>query len=169
MSTSVHATHLPPLGRPVREEVTLLLQQMLVELIDLALVGKQLHWTVVGELFRPLHEQLDELVDSWRGLGDTVAERIVAVGGVPDGQAAAVASASGWEPIESRVIESQEAVSVVARRLAEAAERTRERMSRLGQLDLASQDVAIDVLRELEKQLWMVRVQFGLDRESMAG
>jgi DNA-binding ferritin-like protein len=33
-------------------------------------------------------------------------------------------------------------------------------MNRLGQLDLASQDVLIQVLRELEKQLWMVRVQF---------
>jgi hypothetical protein len=41
-------------------------------------------------------------------------------------------------------------------------------MTRLGQLDLASQDVAIEVLRELEKQLWMVRAQFLLDRESKA-
>ncbi|HYY87532.1 MAG TPA: hypothetical protein VFA49_01955, partial [Chloroflexota bacterium] len=60
------------------------------------------------------------------------------------------------------------AVRVVAHRLAEAAERTRERMTRLGQLDLASQDVAIEVLRELEKQLWMVRAQFLLDPESKA-
>ena len=43
----------------------------------------------------------------------------------------------------------------------EVAERTRDRANRLGNLDLASQDVAVEVLRELEKQLWMVRVQFG--------
>jgi starvation-inducible DNA-binding protein len=54
--------------------------------------------TVVGELFRPLHEQLDDLVDSRRDLADTVAERIVAVGGNPDGQASAVASSSRWVP-----------------------------------------------------------------------
>src|SRR5262249_10713631 len=66
MQTTERATHLPPLGGAVREEVTIVLQQALVELIDLGLVGKQLHWTVVGELFRPLHEELDELVDSWR-------------------------------------------------------------------------------------------------------
>jgi starvation-inducible DNA-binding protein len=54
--------------------------------------------TVVGELFRPLHEQLDDLVDSRRDLADTVAERIVAVGGKPDGQASAVASSSSWVP-----------------------------------------------------------------------
>jgi DNA-binding ferritin-like protein len=34
-----------------------------------SLVGKQFHWSVVGALFRPLHEQLDELVAAivnWR-------------------------------------------------------------------------------------------------------
>ena len=34
-------------------------------------------------------------------------------------------------------------------------------MDRLGEIDAASQDVVIEVLRELEKQLWMVRAQFG--------
>ena len=38
-------------------------------------------------------------------------------------------------------------------------------MNRLGELDLVSQDVLIEVLRELEKQLWMVRVQFSLPEE----
>ena len=161
MSTPVSDTHLPPLGGSVRDEVTLMLQQTLVELIDLCLLGKQLHWTVVGELFRPLHEQLDELVDSWRSMADTAAERIVAIGAAPDGQASTVASDSGWGRVEVGPLESQDVVRIVARRLAEAAERTRDRMNRLGQLDLASQDVLIEQLRELEKQLWMVRVQFG--------
>jgi len=165
MSTSVSVTHLPPLGGQVREEVTTVLQHTLVELIDLSLVGKQLHWTVVGELFRPLHAQLDELVDSSRDLADTVAERIVAVGGSPDGQASAIASTSGWVSIAREPIDSQEAVRDIAHRLAEAAERTRDRMNRLGELDLVSQDVLIEVLRELEKQLWMVRVQFSLAEE----
>ena len=67
--------------------------------------------------------------------------------------------------IEARPVGSQEAVRAVAQRLAEAGERTRDRMLRLGQLDLASQDVLIQVLRELEKQLWMVRVQFSRGEE----
>ncbi len=44
-------------------------------------------------------------------------------------------------------------------RLAAVTERIRGRMDRLGELDLASQDVLIEVVRELEKQLWMLRVQ----------
>jgi starvation-inducible DNA-binding protein len=48
-------------------------------------------------------------------------------------------------------------VRQLARRLAEASERIRVRMDRLSDLDLASQDVLIEVVRELEKQLWMAR------------
>jgi starvation-inducible DNA-binding protein len=165
MSTPGSVTQSATPGGQVREEVTTVLQQALVELIDLGLVGKQLHWTVVGELFRPLHEQLDELVHSWRDLADTVAERIVTVGGSPDGRASGVASNCSWMTIEPRPVESQEAVRAVAQRPAEAGERTRNRINRLGQLDLASQDVLIQVLRELEKQFWMVRVQFSPGRE----
>lgn len=37
------------------------------------------------------------------------------------------------------------------------ATRMRGRMDRLGELDLASQDSLVGVVRELEKQLWMLR------------
>jgi DNA-binding ferritin-like protein len=33
-------------------------------------------------------------------------------------------------------------------------------MNRLGELDAATQDVLIEVVRALEKQLWMIRAQF---------
>jgi starvation-inducible DNA-binding protein len=153
-------THLPPVGGHEREEIGRELQATLVELLDLSLVGKQLHWTVVGPLFRPLHLQLDELVDSWRDLADTVAERAVAIGYFPDGQAVVIAAESELAGVERGAIEDQAVVRQLARRLAESSERIRSRMDRLGDLDAASQDVLIGVVRELEKQLWMVRAQF---------
>ena len=152
-------THLPPLGEHLHEEVGRELQATLVELIDLALVGKQLHWSVVGPLFRPLHEHLDELVDSWHELADSVAERAVAIGFQPDGQAQAVAGGSGLASVERGPIADQTVVRELVRRLAEVDERARARMDRLGDMDLASQDVLIDVVRALEQQLWMIRVQ----------
>jgi starvation-inducible DNA-binding protein len=160
MAPTTQTAHLPALGSHQREEAGHQLQAMLVELIDLSLVGKQLHWNVVGPLFKPLHEQLDELVDAWRDLADTVAERAVAIGFSPDGQSAAVSAGSELAGLERGLIEDRVAVRELTTRLAEVAERTRGRMERLGELDAASEDVAIGVVRTLEEQLWMIRAQF---------
>jgi starvation-inducible DNA-binding protein len=160
MTLSVHSSHLPALAEPhQREEVGQQLQGLLVELVDLSLLGKQLHWTVVGPLFRPLHLHLDELIDSWRELSDTVAERAVAIGFIPDGQSATIASDTPVRAVERGELEDQIVVRELTSRLAEVAERARERMDRLGELDAASQDVVIEVVRALEEQLWMIRVQ----------
>jgi starvation-inducible DNA-binding protein len=159
MASIAQESHLPALDHHRREEVGRELQATLVELVDLSLIGKQLHWSVVGVVFKPLHEHLDELVDSWRELADTVAERAVALGFSPDGQAAAVSADSGIPAVERGVLEADAVVRELVRRLADVTERIRARMDRLGDLDLASQDVLIEVVRELEKQLWMVRAQ----------
>ncbi len=116
---------LPPLGAHERKETGLQLQATLVELVDLSLLGKQLHWNVVGPLFRPLHLHLDELIDSWRELSDTVAERAVAIGFPPDAQARTVASDSPLEPVAPGAIEDHVVVETLTRRLAQAAERIR--------------------------------------------
>ena len=159
ISNSSPASHLPALGTHVRDEVGGALQATLLELLDLSLVGKQLHWSVAGPLFRPLHLHVDELIDSWRELADTVAERAVAVGFWPDGQADAIAAASERVKVAPGAVEDRAVVRELVARVGAAAERARERMDRLGELDLASQDVLIEVVRALEEQLWMIRAQ----------
>jgi starvation-inducible DNA-binding protein len=54
--------------------------QLQATLIELSLFGKQLHSSVVGPHVRPLHDQLDGLVDSWRELADRIAEHVLAIG-----------------------------------------------------------------------------------------
>ena len=149
----------PTLSHRQQQEIGLELQAMLVELVDLALLGKQLHWSVVGPGFRPLHLQLDELVGAWRELADTVAERAVALGCWPDGQAGAVAETGTLEPVSPGALADREVVELLTSCLAEAVGRARSRMDSLGPLDLASQDLLIEVVRALEQQLWMVRAQ----------
>ena len=162
MNSPATSTYLPPLEvNHEREGVGEELQATLHELVDLSLIGKQLHWAVVGPLFRPLHLQLDELVDSWRELSDTVAERAVALGFVPDGQAKAVAAGSQLAAVAPTALGDHLVVRELAHRIAEVSEQVRDRMNRLGDVDLASQDVLIEVVRELEKQQWMLRAQLG--------
>jgi starvation-inducible DNA-binding protein len=144
---------------PKEQEVGLQLQATLVELVDLALLGKQFHWSVVGAAFRPLHLQLDELVGVWHALGDTVAERAVALGCWPDGQAGTIAAANELEPISPGALADQEVVRLLTERLSAVVGGVRVRMDQLGSLDLASQDVLIEVVRALEEQLWMIRAQ----------
>jgi starvation-inducible DNA-binding protein len=159
---STTQAHLPALAEPhQREDVGNQLQATLVELVDLSLFGKHLHWSVTGPLFKPLHEQLDEFVDSWRELSDVVAERAVALGYYVDGQSATVAAGSGLARVERGALDSHVVVRDLSERLNDVVDRVRERMDRMGDIDAVSQDVLIEVLRELEKQLWMIRVQIG--------
>jgi len=157
MASIATEAHLPAIDHHRREEVGRELQATLVELIDLSLLGKQLHWNIFGRPFKPLHEHLDELVDSWRELSDTVAERAVAVGYSPDGQAAAVSNGSGIAPVGAGALDTDTATRELVERLADVTERIRARMDRVGEIDVASQDVLIEVVRALEKQLWMLR------------
>jgi starvation-inducible DNA-binding protein len=159
MPTSSTRSHLPPLSAHACEEVGSQLQATLVELIDLALVGKQLHWSIVGPLFRSLHLQLDELIDSWRELADTVAERALAIGFWPNGQVEAIAQRGEERKVEPGAVEDEAVVRELARRLLEIDGRARTRADRLGELDAASQDVMIEVVRALEQQLWTIRAQ----------
>jgi starvation-inducible DNA-binding protein len=157
MTTDVSETHLPALDEHRRREIGSELQATLFELIDLSLIGKQLHWNIFGRPFKALHEHLDELVDSWRGLSDTVAERAVALGIAPDGQAGPVNVNSGIEPVDAGALHTDAATRELVIRLSVIAVRIRIRLDRLGDLDLASQDVLVEVIRELEKQLWKLR------------
>src|SRR5262249_46561206 len=106
MTSLPTSPYLPALAVPhERAGLAREVQTVLVDLVDLSLIGKQLHWAVSGPLFKSLHLQLDELVESWRELADTVAERAVAIGFVPDGQAQTVAAASTPAPVPHGAIE----------------------------------------------------------------
>jgi DNA-binding ferritin-like protein len=49
----------------------------------------------------------------------------------------------------------------MTRRVADVAERVRTLLGPVGELDLASQDVLTEVVRALEKQQWLLRIQLG--------
>src|SRR5579862_9608756 len=127
MAAPSQQAHLPALDHHRRNETGRELQATLVELIDLSLIGKQLHWNIYGRPFKPLHEHLDELVDSWHELSDTVAERAVALGLAPDGQSSTVSAESDIAPIERGPLDTDAALNALVPRLAEVTARIRTR------------------------------------------
>jgi starvation-inducible DNA-binding protein len=147
------------LDAAAREAVTERLQPLLVDLIDLQLTAKQLHWTVVGTGFKPLHEHLDELVDEYRTWSDEVAERLTAIGVTPDGRLQRVAGDSPADPAPDGWVAQADVVAQMTDRVEAVASRIRERLEGLGDVDLASEDLVIGILQGLEMQLWMLSAQ----------
>lgn len=137
------------------------LQPLLVDLIDLSVTGKQLHWAVVGEHFKPVHEHLDEVVAEYRAWADDVAERLTSVGVAPDGRVQRVAGDSPADPAPEGWVDHREAVGQMSDRIEAVAQATRGRLEGLGDADLASEDLVIGILEGLEKQLWMFSAQQG--------
>lgn len=135
------------------------LQRSLVELIDLSLVAKQAHWNVVGPTFRPLHQQLDELVDIARLSADEVAERIATLGGTPDGRAATVVEARTFDAFPGDRLAIDAVITLVGERLEVMIERLGERIGRLAEPDPVSQGILIEATAQIEKQAWMLRAQ----------
>jgi len=96
-----------------------------------------------------------------REVADKDAERAVALGVVLDGQTQAALSGSRLAPVAPGLIEAQVVVRELTRRVADVSERVRTGMERGDQVHLVSRDVPIDVVRELEKQQWTLRVRLG--------
>ena len=104
------------------------LQGALVDLVDLALVAKQVHWNVVGPRFRSVHLQLDE---------------------------ATVASASAITGVTEGWIRDVDAVRILVDALSTVITRMRERIASTDEPDPVTQDILIALTGELEKHHWM--------------
>jgi starvation-inducible DNA-binding protein len=148
-----------PLADADLKTVSEALQGALVDLVDLSLVAKQIHWNIVGPRFRSIHLQLDEVVGSARTHSDTVAERASALGVPPDGRTATVASGSGIKTAPAGWIKDTDAVGAMVDALGAVITRMRERVNATGEADPVSQDILIGITADLEKHHWMFQAE----------
>ncbi|MFF3322925.1 Dps family protein [Streptomyces sp. NPDC002889] len=135
------------------------LQGALVDLVDLGLVAKQVHWNVVGPRFRSVHLQLDEVVATARQHSDIVAERASAIGVAPDGRAATVAAQSAIGAVPDGWIKDGDAVKTLVDGLDAVIVRMRERVTATADPDPVSQDILIGLTADLEKHAWMFQAE----------
>lgn len=135
------------------------LQNLLVELIDLHLVGKQAHWNIVGTNFRDLHLQLDEIVTDARNFADDVAERMRALYVAPDGRAQTVAKVSGLNPFPDGEISTSDAVDAVAAALYAVAKTARDIHDDVDAEDPTTADLLHTIIERTEQLAWMVSAE----------
>jgi starvation-inducible DNA-binding protein len=151
-------TRVSPIGVDV-ERIESELRPLQMDMIALALQGKQLHWNLQGRQFMSLHMQLDGIVDDARGWVDELAERLVTLGVWADGQPADVARESTLDEMPKGAVSDMDALGLMSERIARLATNARACATNLGEIDIASQDLCLDILRSLEKHLWMLRAQ----------
>lgn len=143
-----------PLPEDVQKVTAEALQGTVTDLIDLTLVGKQVHWTLIGRNFRSIHLQLDEVVDTAREYTDTAAERAVAIGALPDGRAGTVRETSGLPQPGVEWIQAEDAVSYFVDVFEKVVARMRERIEATDDEEV-TQDLLIEITGALEKHYWM--------------
>ncbi|MGY4925493.1 Dps family protein [Streptomyces sp. 900105755] len=135
------------------------LQEIVVDLVELHLQGKQAHWSVVGHNFRGLHLQLDEVVDDAREAADTIAERMRALGSCPDGRSDTVAATTTlpqFPPDEQNV---SAVVDLITARLRAVVDTVRRVHDAVDAEDPSTADLLHGIIDSLEKHAWMVSAE----------
>lgn len=135
------------------------LQRALIDITALSLVGKQIHWNVVGPNFRDLHLNLDEVVGIARTGSDDIAERMRAVNATPDGRPATVA-ASATVPVapEGEVL-TTDAVAYIVSAIEAVVATLRDVHDTIDGEDPSSSGIIEDLTVQLEQQAWFLSAE----------
>ena len=151
-----------PLDAAVRGKSIVLLGMGLVHALDLERQAKQAHWNVRGANFRALHQLFDEVAQQAEDDSDTLAERLVSLGGTADGRIDVIASRTTLPPYPIDAQSGAAHIEALARAIAAFAAVALdaiEQASSWGDADTA--DVFTEVSRGLDKTLWLVDAHSG--------
>lgn len=140
-------------------ELSAHLRAVLVDLLELAMQGKQAHWNVVGRNFRDTHRQLDEIIEAAREFSDTVAERMRALHAVPDGRSDTVASSTTLPEYPQGEVDTSETVDLITERLEAVVGTMREVHDGVDEEDPTSADILHAIIEKMEQFAWMVSAE----------
>ena len=132
------------------------LAPVVTDLTALYVDGKQAHWHVRGTNFQAIHELLDDVVDHARDYADTAAERVVALGLPLDVRIATVGAKATNPALTPGFQQSDLVIAEIIASIDATLVTVRTAIDELSELDAASQDVAIEIARGLEKDRWFL-------------
>ncbi|MGV3712931.1 Dps family protein [Pseudolysinimonas sp.] len=132
------------------------LEPMVIDLEAMVVDTKQAHWHVRGANFVGVHELLDTIVEHVQDYADTAAERVVALGLPIDSRIQTVAAKTTVPPLSAGFQQSDVVIAEVIAQIDATLKSVRTAIDELGELDAASQDIAIEIARGLEKDRWFL-------------
>jgi starvation-inducible DNA-binding protein len=154
--TDVKSVPLTGVDADVAAGVAQFLSPVVLDLQALAGDGKQAHWHVRGTNFQAVHELLDLVVEHAQGYADLAAERVVALGLPVDARIQTVAAKTTTPALEQGFQQSDLTIAQVIAQIDAALVTVRTAVEELSELDLVSQDVAIEIARGLDKDRWFL-------------
>ena len=132
------------------------LSPVVLGLQALTINGKQAHWHVRGANFVGVHELLDTIVAHAGDWADTAAERIVALGLPIDARVQTVAAKAKATEVPAGFTKSDELIRDVISDIDAILVDLKTAIDGLGEVDVTSQDVAIEIMRGLDKDRWFL-------------
>lgn len=132
------------------------LSPVVLGLQALGVNGKQAHWHVRGANFIGVHEFLDTLVDHAHEWADLAAERIVALGLPIDARLSAVATKAASTGAPAGFAQSDAVIRGIVSDIDVVLADLQAAIDGLDEVDLTSQDVAIEIKAGLEKDRWFL-------------
>jgi starvation-inducible DNA-binding protein len=133
------------------------LAPIVLDMQALQVNGKQAHWHVRGQNFIGVHELLDDVVDHAQEFADLAAERVVALGLPLDARIDTVAAKASIPSMSEGFLKSDVVIAEVVAMIDAALVTVRAAVEGLDEVDLNSQDVAIEIERGLTKDRWFLQ------------
>ncbi|BDZ46498.1 Dps family protein [Naasia aerilata] len=150
-------------GADVASGARQFLQPLVVNLTALHVEGKQAHWHVRGSGFIGVHELLDLYVAHVREWADLVAERVVALGLPVDGRIRTVGKDTVIPQLKDGFQSVPDTIAQVIEQIDATLKVLHESMDELEDIDVASQDVLVEIERGLVKDRWFLHAHIAED------
>jgi starvation-inducible DNA-binding protein len=133
------------------------LNARLADSIDLALLTKQAHWNIKGPQFIALHEMIDGFRTELDEHVDTMAERVVQLGGTALGTTQTVAKSTTLSPYPTDIYTSKAHLGALIERYGKVANAVRSAIDETDDAgDADTADLFTAYSRALDKALWFL-------------